>query len=197
MHRDLAAAFGVTQTPPGVLRDIVFGMNEQLDQVTAAVPDLRPHAHAIREVFDRVAAEAASLPFQRIHGDYHLGQAMRTDAGWFLLDFEGEPARAAAERRALAHPLRDVAGMLRSFEYAARFLLVRDGDLPVSAADTLEQRARTWAERNRAAFCRGYAAADGPTLPRTRRWCGRSSSTKRSTRSGTRRGTGRPGCPSR
>ncbi|NKZ05941.1 maltokinase N-terminal cap-like domain-containing protein [Actinomadura latina] len=162
VHRDLAAAFGVTWTPPEVLRDIVYGMNEQLDQVTAAVPELRPHAHAIRAVFDQVASEAASLPFQRVHGDYHLGQVMRTDAGWVLLDFEGEPARAPAERRALAHPLRDVAGMLRSFEYAARFLLARDGGLPADTADTLEQRARTWAERNRAAFCDGYAAAGGP-----------------------------------
>ncbi|MER7546944.1 aminoglycoside phosphotransferase [Spirillospora sp. NPDC127506] len=162
VHRDLAAAFGVTWTPPEVLRDIVFGMNEQLDQVCADVPELRPHAHAIREVFDRVAAEAAPLPFQRIHGDYHLGQVMRTDAGWYLLDFEGEPARDPAARRALGHPLRDVAGMLRSFEYAARFLLAREADLPGDSADALEQRARTWAERNRAAFCDGYAAAGGP-----------------------------------
>ncbi|MFA1544651.1 maltokinase N-terminal cap-like domain-containing protein [Actinomadura chokoriensis] len=162
VHRDLARAFGVTQTPPEVLRDIVFGMNVQLDQVTAAVPELRPHAHAIREVFDQVAAEATVLPFQRVHGDLHLGQAMRTDTGWVLLDFEGEPARAPAERRALAHPLRDVAGMLRSFEYAARFLLVREGGLPAESADALELRAQAWAERNRAAFCAGYAAAGGP-----------------------------------
>ncbi|MFB4311749.1 aminoglycoside phosphotransferase [Actinomadura sp. GTD37] len=161
VHRDLARAFGVTRTPPEVLRDIVYGMNVQLDQVTAAVPELRPHAHAIRAAFDRVAAEAAALPFQRIHGDYHLGQVMRTDAGWYLLDFEGEPARVPAERRALAHPLRDVAGMLRSFEYAARFLFVRDGGLPADSADALELRAAAWAERNRAAFCAGYAAAGG------------------------------------
>ncbi|MFA1541007.1 maltokinase N-terminal cap-like domain-containing protein [Actinomadura monticuli] len=162
VHRDLAAAFGVTQTPPEVLRDIVYAMNVQLDQVTAAVPELRPHAHAIREVFDQVSAGAAALPFQRVHGDYHLGQVMRTDSGWMLLDFEGEPARPPAERRALAHPLRDVAGMLRSFEYAARFLLVRDGGLPEGTTDALELRAQAWAERNRAAFCDGYAAAGGP-----------------------------------
>ncbi|NDU72896.1 aminoglycoside phosphotransferase [Actinomadura sp. DSM 109109] len=162
VHRDLAAAFGVTEAPPELVRDIVFAMHEQLDQVAAAVPQLRPYAPAIREGFDRVAAEAAPLPFQRVHGDYHLGQVLRTESGWTLLDFEGEPARTPAERRALAHPLRDVAGMLRSFEYAARFLLVRDDDLAPRASEALELRAQTWAERNRAAFCAGYAAAGGP-----------------------------------
>jgi maltokinase len=162
VHRDLAVAFGVVQAPPENLRKIVFAMHEQLDQVSAAVPQLRPYAPAIRAVFDRVASEAAPLPFQRVHGDYHLGQVLRTDSGWTLLDFEGEPARTPAERRASAHPLRDVAGMLRSFEYAARFLLAREGDVPPQAAEALELRAQAWAERNRAAFCAGYAAAGGP-----------------------------------
>ncbi|SPT58326.1 maltokinase N-terminal cap-like domain-containing protein [Actinomadura madurae] len=162
VHRALADAFGVTQAPPGLLREIVFAMNEQLDQVSAAVPQLRPYAHAIRAVFDEVAADAGPLTVQRVHGDYHLGQVLRTESGWTLLDFEGEPARMPDERRAPAHPLRDVAGMLRSFEYAARFLLVRDADLPSHTADVLEQRAQAWAERNRAAFCAGYAAAGGP-----------------------------------
>ncbi|TDC77059.1 aminoglycoside phosphotransferase [Actinomadura sp. 7K507] len=162
VHRDLAAAFGVTRAPAAALRESVFAMNEHLDQVSAAVPEIRPHVRAIRAVFDEVAAEARTLPVQRVHGDYHLGQVLRTDSGWVLLDFEGEPARTPAERRAPAHPLRDVAGMLRSFEYAARFLLVRDGDLPPDAAETLEMRARAWAERNREAFCAGYAAAGGP-----------------------------------
>ena len=161
VHRDLAAAFGVVRTPPEALRGIVFGMNQQLDQVTAAVPELRPHAHAIREVFDRVAADASEMEFQRVHGDYHLGQVLRTDAGWVLLDFEGEPARAPGERRAFAHPLRDVAGMLRSFEYAARFLITKAGTVPTESGPHLETRAHAWAARNRAAFCRGYAAAGG------------------------------------
>ncbi|MFI0374354.1 phosphotransferase, partial [Actinomadura sp. 1N219] len=161
VHRDLAAAFGVTQAPPSQVRDTVYAMNEQLDQVSAAVPEIRPYAHALRAAFDELAAGAETLPVQRVHGDYHLGQVLRTDTGWVLLDFEGEPARTPAERRAPAHPLRDVAGMLRSFEYAARFLITRDGDLPPDTADALELRARAWAERNRKAFCDGYAAAGG------------------------------------
>jgi maltokinase len=55
-----------------------------------------------------------------------------------------------------------LSALLRSFEYAARFLLAREGDLPPHTADTLELRAQAWAQRNRAAFCAGYAAAGGP-----------------------------------
>ncbi|MEU6035792.1 phosphotransferase [Actinomadura sp. NPDC047616] len=160
VHRDLAAAFGVTEMPAGHVREMAAGMHRQLEEVCRSVPALSEHETAIREAFDELARLRTPLTFQRVHGDYHLGQVMRTDTGWIVLDFEGEPARTPGERRAVAHPLRDVAGMLRSFEYAARYLIA-DQSLPTDTALSLETRAHAWAARNRDAFCRGYAAAGG------------------------------------
>ena len=135
-------------------------LHERLDTALEVVPELRPYADALRLSYDAVAQITDPVPVQRVHGDYHLGQVLRTQDGWLLLDFEGEPARPLAERTALMSPLRDVAGMLRSYDYAARHLLAeRGGDAQ------LAYRATEWAERNRSAFCDGYAAVAG-TDPR-------------------------------
>ena len=131
-------------------------LHERLDAALVVVPDLEPYAAALRATYDQVAQRTEPVPVQRVHGDYHLGQVLRTQDGWLLLDFEGEPARPLAERRALMSPLRDVAGMLRSYDYAARHLLAERGDDP-----QLAYRAAEWAERNRDAFCDGYARAAG------------------------------------
>ncbi|HEY8480599.1 MAG TPA: aminoglycoside phosphotransferase [Spirillospora sp.] len=161
VHGALAAAFGVRTLPAEDVRAMAARMNAELTATCAAVPDLAPHAKALAAAYLELAARPGPLPVQRVHGDYHLGQVLRTEAGWTLLDFEGEPARTPHERRALAHPLRDVAGMLRSFEYAARFLIAKPGTMPPEPRGRLETRAHAWAARNRAAFCRGYAAAGG------------------------------------
>jgi len=104
-----------------------------------------------------VATLDGPLEVQRIHGDYHLGQAMRTHTGWVLLDFEGEPAAPLAERRGRFPALRDVAGMMRSLDYAARFQLAGHED-----AEQVAAAARDWVRRNQAAFCTGYSGAGGP-----------------------------------
>ncbi|MDT7539112.1 MAG: maltokinase [Actinomycetota bacterium] len=131
-------------------------LHERLEAATAIVSELAPYADGIRAVYAEIGALTAPVPIQRVHGDLHLGQVLRTQDGWVLLDFEGEPARTLAERTALMSPLRDVAGMLRSFDYAARHLLAeRPGE------QHLAYRAAEWADRNREAFCDGYAKAAG------------------------------------
>lgn len=160
VHRDLATAFGVGELSAARIRELADGMRARLDAACEAVPALKPYADRLGEAFDALAATGDPLPVQRVHGDFHLGQVMRTETGWMLLDFEGEPVRPLAERQAPAHPLRDVAGMLRSFDYAARHLLP-SGRAVSGTPELLELRAQEWAERNRAAFCRGYAEAGG------------------------------------
>ena len=156
VHRDLAAAFGTQELPAPAYRDMSAQMLYRLDQAVAAVPGLARHDRALRTAFEDVATLSDPLEVQRIHGDYHLGQVMRTHAGWVLLDFEGEPAVPLERRRAYFPALRDVAGMLRSLDYAARFQLAgHENPEQVSAA------ARDWARRNQTAFCAGYARAGG------------------------------------
>jgi maltokinase len=135
-------------------------LHSRLDEALQVVGELAPYADALRVAYDAVGKRTAPVPVQRVHGDYHLGQVLRTQDGWLLLDFEGEPARPLAERTELMSPLRDVAGMLRSYDYAARHLLAERGGDP-----QLAYRATEWAERNRSAFCDGYAESAG-TDPR-------------------------------
>jgi maltokinase len=160
VHRDLANAFGTGVLPPAEVHELAVQMKDRLAEACVAVPRLAPYADRLSAAFDAFGELREPLVVQRVHGDYHLGQVMRTETGWMLLDFEGEPAKPLEERRRPAHPLRDVAGMLRSYDYAARHLLV-NGKAVSGNPDQLEYRAHEWAERNRAAFCRGYADAGG------------------------------------
>ena len=156
VHADLAAAFGVADIPPGALRDLASRMTRKLDTACGEVPELRPYTDKLRGYFAELAADSGPMPLQRIHGDYHLGQVLRTATGWVVLDFEGEPAVPLRERQAPHIALRDVAGMLRSFDYAARYQLV---DRPDS--EQLRDISGEWVERSQAAFCKGYAEGGG------------------------------------
>jgi maltokinase len=155
LHADLAEALPARRASAEESAATAEMLRARLAAAVAAVPELAPYEAAIRAAYADVAS-CADVPVQRIHGDLHLGQCMRTGDGWIVLDFEGEPARPLAERTALMSPLRDVAGMLRSFDYAARHLLA---DRPDSAQ--LLYRAVEWADRNRDAFCDGYAQEAG------------------------------------
>jgi maltokinase len=115
-------------------------MMDRLHQAAGIVPALAPYVPGLLRCFDELGAE--TLDTQRVHGDFHLGQTLHTPSGWKIIDFEGEPAKTLAERRMPDSVWRDVAGMLRSFDYAAASV-----PGPHSAA---------WAAECRTAFLRGY-----------------------------------------
>jgi maltose alpha-D-glucosyltransferase/alpha-amylase len=139
-------------------------------------PPAQEEAARVLERNDAILARFQSVTRRRIsamrircHGDYHLGQVLHTGGDFVIIDFEGEPARSLGERRIKHSPLKDVAGMLRSFHYAAHLALhgqtstvVRGEDIPV-----LEQWARAWYLWVSAAFLRSYLdlMSDTPVLP--------------------------------
>jgi maltokinase len=156
VHRALAEAFGTDELPPSAYRDLAAQMQGRLDAAVAAVPELARHVRLVSAAFTELASLDEPLTVQRIHGDYHLGQVVRTQTRWVLLDFEGEPAVPLAQRRARSPALRDVAGMLRSLDYAARHQLPGHTD-----PERVRAAARDWVSRNQGAFCAGYAQAGG------------------------------------
>ena len=148
------------------------------DRLTVVREEIAAEARTIvdrRAAFsDAVAEQAAALAHDagekiRHHGDYHLGQVLRApDGAFMIIDFEGEPARPLAERRQRASALRDVAGMLRSFAYAAATLATEQRARGDVAAD-LDARAARWEQEVRAAFLHGYMRDALPDyLPRSR-----------------------------
>ncbi len=156
VHRDLSEAFGADELTPDAVQELAEQMFRRLDLAMAAVPELGRYADMLGAAYSRLAKLTEPVLGQRVHGDYHLGQVMRTQTGWVVLDFEGEPVAPLAQRRARSSPLRDVAGMLRSFDYAARHQLLSHPDRA-----RLHGAARDWVQRNSAAFCGGYAEAGG------------------------------------
>ncbi|HEY8372907.1 MAG TPA: aminoglycoside phosphotransferase [Pseudonocardiaceae bacterium] len=161
VHADLSRALGYRVAGQEQVDAAVDAMQRRLDSVLRLVPELADHEAALRAAFERARQTPGPVHVQYIHGDLHLGQVLRSVSGWVLIDFEGEPAGSAADRTALRSPLRDVAGMLRSFDYAAHQLLIGRPD-----DHQLGVRALEWADRNRTAFCAGYAETSAFGDPR-------------------------------
>ncbi|MBV8479267.1 MAG: phosphotransferase [Actinobacteria bacterium] len=119
-----------------------------------AVAPIAGRGEEVRDLLRQMTYAGAAGQFIRTHGDYHLGQTMWSDDDWVILDFEGEPARSLADRRRKRSVLRDLAGMLRSFAYAASAVsLLRDIEPP-----------EDWEERARARFLEGYFETVDPAL---------------------------------
>jgi maltokinase len=123
------------------------------DDVEALEP-IRARGEEVRELLRQRTYSGAAGRIVRDHGDFHLGQTLWSDDDWVILDFEGEPARSLAERRRKRSPLRDVAGMLRSFAYAASAVEhLRGGGAPPG-----------WEERARSEFLGGYLHSVDPSI---------------------------------
>jgi maltokinase len=156
VHRDLAGAFPTLDSTPEVVEQLCASMRERYRLAAGEVPELAEHAAAIESIFAQ--AQAAQWPrLQRIHGDYHLGQVLDVPGrGWVLIDFEGEPLRPLAERSLPDIPLRDVAGMLRSFSYVGATIARGESVGQPTAID--------WAMTARTAFLQGYHDEGGDGL---------------------------------
>jgi trehalose synthase-fused probable maltokinase len=156
----LGAAMAVHRIEGQELARWADEMTAELDAVLKVehplVGALRAKRDVLKARFDDIRTlEDGGLAI-RIHSDLHLGQMLRNDEGWHILDFEGEPNRSVAERRQPSSPLRDVAGMLRSFDYAAAAALAER----MSPADPqwaqLFAQGDAWAVANRDAFWAAY-----------------------------------------
>jgi maltokinase len=142
------------------LSTLAEAMVHRLEAALSVVPELAQHADQLRATYDALAQIDEEVLVQRIHGDLHLGQTMRTVKGWKLVDFEGEPAKPLEERVRPDSRWRDVAGMLRSFDYAAH-AMEADVETDEEARAQIAYRANEWATRNQRAFLDGYVAALG------------------------------------
>jgi maltose alpha-D-glucosyltransferase/alpha-amylase len=163
-----------------VVEWIAESMDRWPEELRPVGRDVVKHAPGLADRLRSARQLPEGLSKIRIHGDLHLGQVLRVHeddgrASWTLVDFEGEPMRPLAERRAKVSPLRDVAGMLRSFDYAA-FAAVRDATLESKVetpAAELQAIATAWRDAARRAFLDGWlgvaAASEVALVPKDAR----------------------------
>ena len=155
MHEVLASTMGRTASTTSVREKMRGTWRKRALRALTDASELSQYADQIDDVYGAVV-DSTWPDLQRIHGDLHLGQVLDVPGrGWVFLDFEGEPLRPLAERVKPDLALRDVAGMVRSFDYVAGENIARGGD---------EGTARAWAEKARAAYLEGYGPIDNEEL---------------------------------
>ncbi|UUZ58420.1 maltokinase N-terminal cap-like domain-containing protein [Nocardioides sp. B-3] len=167
-HETLAEHFPVSTPAADETAALAGAMRDRLTAAIDVVPELAEHADALRATYDALGA-LSEVPVQQIHGDLHLGQTLRTVKGWKIVDFEGEPAKPLAERLLPDSPWRDVAGMLRSFDYAPSAVRMTSFALDAGESEEgqLAYRATEWTERNAGAFLAAYAERELTAAERT------------------------------
>src|SRR5258706_9781173 len=166
MHTSLASdktdpAFAPETPSVEALGLLMATVDEEIERVFLTLPDaderLAPilgRGEEVREQLRMLTHAGSPGKVIRTHGDYHLGQTLWAEDDWVILDFEGEPARSLTERRRKRSPLRDVAGMLRSFAYAATAAqMLRGTEVPDG-----------WEEQAREQFLAGYFQTVDPSL---------------------------------
>lgn len=151
MHTALVSAYGVDASDQGP-QDVARAVAARFSWALSAVPALSRFADGVADVVAEVRALPSAPPRQRVHGDLHLGQVLRSHDTWFIMDFEGEPLAPLDQRTRPDLALRDVAGLLRSIDYAAAV-----GGL--TGAD-----AAAWTSDARAGLLRGYGGGDQTLL---------------------------------
>jgi maltokinase len=159
VHHTLAEHFPTRVRTAAEQRGLADAMVARLDAAVAVVPELAAYADGLRSTFEAVA-DVPDVVVQQVHGDLHLGQTLRTVKGWKIVDFEGEPAKPLAERVLPDSAWRDVAGMLRSFDYAPRVADRLAGSPDDAGAEQRAFRAAEWAARNCAAFLEAYVGRE-------------------------------------
>lgn len=159
VHEVLAEHFPSETLDAAAVGRLADDMEARLDAALEVVPGLSDHADSLRAAYDRLRG-LEGVEVQQIHGDLHLGQTLRTSLGWKIVDFEGEPAKPLSERLRPDSPWRDVAGMLRSFDYVPHVVERQfDEDQPEDPEQRAHQ-ADEWAHRNRNHFLTAYAGGE-------------------------------------
>jgi maltokinase len=156
LHLALAEALETQTWSAADLASLTTRLRARLEDAVQVAPVLEGHSAALQHCYDALEEISPGQLVQRVHGDFHLGQVLRDVDGWRIIDLEGEPAAPIVERTSLDSPLRDVAGMLRSLDYAAHSVSQQFDDNA-----QIQHRIVEWVARNSDAFLAGYAAEGG------------------------------------